>query len=486
MVRPRPHRRAIFALLLACAPALGSFLVASGAEAQTASLIASGITRTTSNRPAEQQRLWINRADCLANDAFNFPLTISGFISGITLEVWVSEGSVDCKELNNRSGTNQQCWNVGTFSGNQTLNPILTVSARDIIGKHRQGGGPGQGTIEDCSAAATTDAPLPLQVFFLVQRGQEVLTSPEPYVSISYDLRGPVAPTGVKAGIGENILVLDWALSGSQDIRGYNFYCDPPNKEITGPAPTPLPKAACAGSGGASASGSSGSNGVGLAGTGGGSGASGSSGGASGSTSGGASGGALGGSGGASAGGSPSSSGGSDGGLPFAPDPGGTAGTASGGTTGTGTGGSAAASGTGTTSGGSGSKALPACVVEEPTTCPTSILIPGEVPDERYLCGSVTGLSSASGIVKDLKNFQVTSVGIAAIDTVGNIGPLSKVVCRAPNPVDDFYKVYREAGGRAGGGYCSAGEVGRASTLAPFGLALSVAATRLVRRRKTR
>jgi hypothetical protein len=123
---------------------------------------------------------------------------------------------------------------------------------------------------------------------------------------------------------------------------------------------------------------------------------------------------------------------------------------------------------------------LPAC---ETTTCPATGLVGGQVPDPRYLCGSVSGLQTTKGLIENLTNFEITSVGVAAVDTVGNVGPLSTIACAAPQPIDDFYRVYRDAGGRAGGGYCSVDHVGRATGLAPFGLALGLGLARALRRK---
>lgn len=54
-------------------------------------------------------------------------------------------------------------------------------------------------------------------------------------------------------------------------------------------------------------------------------------------------------------------------------------------------------------------------------------------------------------------NFSTYSIAVAGIDAVGNVGTLSMINCAKPQPIDDFYKLYREAGGKAGGGYCTAG-----------------------------
>jgi hypothetical protein len=50
---------------------------------------------------------------------------------------------------------------------------------------------------------------------------------------------------------------------------------------------------------------------------------------------------------------------------------------------------------------------------------------------------------------------------MSAVDLVGNAGDLSEVRCVRAVPVDDFYRLYRKAGGDAGGA-CSIKAPGRA------------------------
>lgn len=103
-------------------------------------------------------------------------------------------------------------------------------------------------------------------------------------------------------------------------------------------------------------------------------------------------------------------------------------------------------------------------------TCPATSLVSGEVPPSHLECGNVTNSTATEGHVKGLANGHAYSVAIAGVDSVGNVGPLSNVVCASPEPTDDFYQLYRDAGGTAGGGFCSIGQ-GPASSKGPLGLA---------------
>lgn len=118
-------------------------------------------------------------------------------------------------------------------------------------------------------------------------------------------------------------------------------------------------------------------------------------------------------------------------------------------------------------------------------TCPTTSLVAGDVPPSNLECGNVANSTATEGHVKGLANGHSYSVGVAGVDSVGNVGPLSNVVCATPEPTDDFYQLYRDAGGTAGGGFCSIGSTSRNATGA-VGFAAALLGTALafgIRRR---
>lgn len=110
-------------------------------------------------------------------------------------------------------------------------------------------------------------------------------------------------------------------------------------------------------------------------------------------------------------------------------------------------------------------------------SCPSSALVPGQLPDLSTICGSSR---SPSGVAK-ASNGTLTTVGVSAFDSVGNVGKLSTLVCGTPNPVDDFFTKYREAGGQAGGGWCS---LGAAPPSSLFGLGVAGSALVFFARRR--
>lgn len=123
-----------------------------------------------------------------------------------------------------------------------------------------------------------------------------------------------------------------------------------------------------------------------------------------------------------------------------------------------------------------------------PSNCPaTTRLVEGQIPDEAFYCGSVSTGSATSGKITGLKNGVTYAVAVAAVDALENTGPLSNIACDAPGPVDDFFDLYKEAGGAGGGGFCSLGSVpGVAGHAGAAGTILALAAVALLRRRTRR
>lgn len=91
--------------------------------------------------------------------------------------------------------------------------------------------------------------------------------------------------------------------------------------------------------------------------------------------------------------------------------------------------------------------------------CTAPDLVPGEVPPSATEQGDTT--SQTDGLVQGLTEGTRYAVGVAGYDKVGNTGKLSELACGIPEPVDDFYEIYRKQGGQAGGGYCGYCALGR-------------------------
>ncbi|MCS6899168.1 MAG: hypothetical protein RMJ98_03685 [Myxococcales bacterium] len=429
------------------AAVVAAHLLAPGeVRAQSIELNPANVRRSNGFRDPSLNPTWISRADCLGDDKFIFPLVLNGFPVGYSLQVWVGESGAQCEDINNRTGNTVKCWKVVDFTPTSTNTPEIIIPVRDIIAR-KIGSTISTGSESDCenSSFSLNDTPQPLDLYFLPIQGNTTGTGK--IYSTKVDLLGPAAPTGVKIGIGENLLVLEWNQVSSGDITGYQFFCDPPpGSSSTGEIrstddPSPFEED-CVEEGRGGASGSTGKgNGGDTSGLSDGSGEAGQAGqgGQGGDEGEGEQGGEVG-SGGAGFGGS---------------------------------GGSGVSSGDGRTN----------CAPAQGSSCPSVNLIGGKIlkNPEKYLCGSASGLSATKGSVSNLTNFQRYTVAIAAVDGVGNVGPLSPLVCETPQPIDDFYKVYRDAGGRAGGGYCQVNltELPRGGSLPLLGVLASLGALAL-------
>ncbi|WP_437915719.1 hypothetical protein WME73_11575 [Sorangium sp. So ce302] len=119
--------------------------------------------------------------------------------------------------------------------------------------------------------------------------------------------------------------------------------------------------------------------------------------------------------------------------------------------------------------------------------CQSSLLVSGEIPDAKYQCGSV-GRASRGEATENIVNGRSYAVGVAAYDQVGNAGPLSAISCATATDVDGFFEQYRDAGGQAGGGFCSIeGPVGAGRwAAAPLAAVAAGAALGLLRRSRRR
>jgi len=87
------------------------------------------------------------------------------------------------------------------------------------------------------------------------------------------------------------------------------------------------------------------------------------------------------------------------------------------------------------------------------------------IPDANLIgvaSGGVTvpDKSTGSYTISGLKDNSQYNVVVAAVDGFGNIGPPSAEGCNSPAPIEDFWKIYRNDGGMAGGGLCSLEEIG--------------------------
>jgi hypothetical protein len=108
--------------------------------------------------------------------------------------------------------------------------------------------------------------------------------------------------------------------------------------------------------------------------------------------------------------------------------------------------------------------------------------IPASFLCSPFLAGSASGMAPLTG----LKNFDHYVFGVAAVDQLGNVGPVGNLVCGTPGPVADFWYDYVNDGGLAGGGYCALDGVGMPAGGSCMAIGVGLGAIGLRRRRKQR
>jgi hypothetical protein len=115
-----------------------------------------------------------------------------------------------------------------------------------------------------------------------------------------------------------------------------------------------------------------------------------------------------------------------------------------------------------------------------------------EIDASVYGVGNVGGNTTSSFNIQTLPNGQPLidghqyAVAVAAYDDDGNVGLLSNLVCQTPEPIVDFWDRYSADGGTAGGGFCALEAPGAPVAGSVFGVGVGVAVVAFARRRRRR
>jgi hypothetical protein len=225
----RPLRAAL-PVLARLAPFALPLLLAAPAQAQTASVLVTianpmSLARTDANGNGVTKRQLltpegINLQDCRDNQSVQFPLTVTGFSTSDTFEIWASDQSgADCAVATARSGATQTCYKVeATFSRTQTQTVALPV--KQIIKGL-------SGNTLDADGCRRVNA-YTISVYFLVLRGTDVAGSAKQALLV--DTQGPVALSNVRVLPGDRAITISWDAvgeGGADDVTGARAFCDP-------------------------------------------------------------------------------------------------------------------------------------------------------------------------------------------------------------------------------------------------------------------
>jgi hypothetical protein len=392
----------------------------------------------------------VNFADCNGDQHIKFVIAYSGTFTTYQLEVWA--GSQDCTATTARSGASPTCWPVYPAVLHPQQATPISIAVRDIISQITASqktviynGEAAQGV---CNSAQTSTTGQTVSLYFFLTDGAE--TDPVIGSAVKYDTKidtkaSPVSGT-ITSSVGDTALFLNIPTTTDPDTSSWIAYCDPPSNGRTAPVPdaaaTVVTPTTCDGGVDATAT-------------------------------------------------TDAATGDDGGDAGDASDDGASTGTG----TGSGSGGCSSGGGSGGSSGGSTSSSCPSAYVvpgggtvsgsdEAGTTTVTGgtqVILPGV-----FQCGTAS-VSSTTITISGLVNGTTYTVAVAAVDKVGNIGPLSNVECDSnttPTQVNDFWADYTKAGGNAGGGYCALDGVGMPAGSLVFGVGMVAAAAAMARRRR--
>lgn len=196
-------------------------------------------SRDKNGNPLSLKVYEVNRSECLADDFIRYPVTLSGG-SSVNLEVWAGS---NCETIENRDSNVDGCWLVFEDANPSTGN--IDIRVQDVIaGKVDRSSytALGSGTDAACDKGDGSAETANLH-FFLINSSDGVAatgtsTSGQP-LQVDFDLLGPEPPTGIKAGVGEESLVVKFdALDDENDTEGdiskYYVYCDEAGSGVGG------------------------------------------------------------------------------------------------------------------------------------------------------------------------------------------------------------------------------------------------------------
>jgi hypothetical protein len=386
----------------------------------------------TATRAAGLNPTGVNYSDCVSDMTLGFPVLLNGFGTGNTdgMQIWASVSGQCTVDTDRGSPGPPSCWlvNSGLEQG-QVLSESREyyVRVQDLVGPQQAPSDPPILVHEDASAcsAQPSYAGVTITLWFVPIDAPGHFDSNATALEwpVSTDLVGPPAPVGLNAGAGQNLLTLTWTANNDSDTLGYDVFIDPPPNSPTSPGTQVI----CPDSGGADGSSPSASDAacysVNV-------GQSGSALGVCSST-------ALGAALVQDSGASP---------LTADEDAGDTGN--EGETDAADDGGDAATPVEGTAGG--------------IATIPCQYALVGQCPSGQPVytaqATTITGETNTAYTIPGLIDGVTYAVAVSAVDNSGNPGPPSAQTpdtCNYPAPINDFYAVYRDAGGMGGGGFCA-------------------------------
>jgi uncharacterized protein (TIGR03382 family) len=195
------------------------------AWAQTVTIPDNGYTRTNADGSRADDRNnikldVITYDDCSKDRGYDIVVNTTAYDQSSELQVWA--GTQDCTPVAMRSGATQQCWRAFPGAVPRQLSSTINVKVRDILSYAKTQPDYVKAGDSVCATAAQAN----VTAFFIFVKGGESAGTPANKV-FTVDTVGPPAPTEVKTGIGEKLLIVSWTPSKeTTDTQSYNVYCD--------------------------------------------------------------------------------------------------------------------------------------------------------------------------------------------------------------------------------------------------------------------
>ncbi len=421
-----------------------------------------GTTDTMNNlfpvRPQNLNPTWINYNDCKNDIRLQFTILVSGLPCSDTIQVWA--GTVDCTQVSARQANSgaTHCWpvtGIGAFAMSATS--TADIRAQDIVAYITNPEPPttfAYSGIHGCQSQASPGGVALSLYFMAIEADGQTVDGTSGVYAFGADLVGPYPPSNVTAGVGEDLIIVNWTPAVDSTIQGYNIYCQNQGQTTdagvvipdatlicpdTGVVPT-IPDAFAEGAvpdTGTTTPDAAGCHLVNVL----------------------------------DAGARGASSCVSNALVnEFTVSPNTTA-----------------------TDGGDAAVVVPVQTdASSDGSAPIGVVGISDIPG-MYLCGQVGGNTTNSYTVQNfldggpnIKDGTQYAVTVAATDGTGNTGIIGNLSCVIPSPVIDFWTAYTNAGGLAGGGFCALEGAGMPVGGSLFGMGMGVCALTFARRRRRR
>jgi len=187
------------------------------AQTTTNVVLSPTVTRRDGREPQGIKPSVINLADCDADDKVGFKINPIS-TANLTLEVWAGTTAECGNKAHNSTLDGSQCWQLLVFT--PPPSSAFDIPVRKIL-PH----GEGADTICATTAADGTGSGN-VSVYFVPVAGNTQSGTTATY-AMTFDLKGPPAPTGFTLGIGDTRLIPTWTATNSTDISSYRLYCQP-------------------------------------------------------------------------------------------------------------------------------------------------------------------------------------------------------------------------------------------------------------------